>query len=143
MATSADRERPPGAAATPDPVADVPHAPHGPAWRRVGRDPDYRFSLANERTFLAWIRTALSLLAGGVLLEQFAPVLHPRAVAAGLALGLAALAAVLCGLAYQRWKANEIAMRLDRPLPATPAIPLLASALLVVAALIAVLMARL
>lgn len=31
----------------------------------VGSDPDYRFSLANERTFLAWIRTALGLLAGG------------------------------------------------------------------------------
>jgi putative membrane protein len=29
-------------------------------------DPDYRFSLANERTFLAWIRTALALVAGGV-----------------------------------------------------------------------------
>lgn len=33
-----------------------------PKWRREGRDPDYRFSLANERTFLAWIRTALALL---------------------------------------------------------------------------------
>ncbi|NGX96714.1 MAG: DUF202 domain-containing protein, partial [Candidatus Afipia apatlaquensis] len=31
-----------------------------PAWQREGREPDYRFSLANERTFLAWIRTALA-----------------------------------------------------------------------------------
>ena len=42
----------------------------GPSWRRDGQEPDYRFSLANERTFLAWIRTALALLAGGVLLDQ-------------------------------------------------------------------------
>ncbi len=28
---------------------------------RLGEAPDYRFSLANERTFLAWIRTASGL----------------------------------------------------------------------------------
>ncbi|MGL9725147.1 YidH family protein [Sodalis sp. (in: enterobacteria)] len=39
-------------------------------WQQ-GKRPDYRFSLANERTFLAWIRTALALLAGAVGLEQF------------------------------------------------------------------------
>jgi putative membrane protein len=110
-----------------------------PRWRRDGREPDYRFSLANERTFLAWIRTALSLLAGGVLLEQFAPALHAHGVATVLALGLASLAAVLCGLAYVRWRSNEVAMRHDRPLPTTVAIPLVASALLVVAALVSVL----
>ena len=43
-----------------------------PKWRTEGHEPDVRFSLANERTFLAWIRTALALLAGGVALEQFA-----------------------------------------------------------------------
>ena len=32
---------------------------------------DYRFILANERTFLAWMRTALGLVAGGVALDQF------------------------------------------------------------------------
>ena len=29
-------------------------------WRKTGKAPDYRFTLANERTFLAWIRTAFS-----------------------------------------------------------------------------------
>ena len=43
-----------------------------PRWRSEGQEPDYRFTLANERTFLAWLRTALSLLAAGVLLVQFA-----------------------------------------------------------------------
>ena len=37
----------------------------------IDHEPDYRFSLANERTFLAWIRTALGLLAGGVAVGQF------------------------------------------------------------------------
>ena len=43
------------------------------------REPDYRFTLANERTFLAWIRTALALIAGGVAVVQLVPVLsYPR-----------------------------------------------------------------
>jgi putative membrane protein len=45
---------------------------HRPDGRRVEGSPDYRFTLANERTFLAWIRTALAILASGVLLDQFA-----------------------------------------------------------------------
>lgn len=108
-----------------------------PTWRLSGREPDYRFSLANERTFLAWIRTALSLLAGGVLLEQFATRLEPRVVVVGLAIGLAVLSSLLCAVAYLRWKANEIAMRHDRPLPSTIAIPLLVIAAAIVSAIIA------
>ena len=108
-----------------------------PPWRLTGREPDYRFSLANERTFLAWIRTALSLLAGGVLLEQFATKLEPRLVVVGLAIGLALLSAVLSAVAYFRWKGNEIAMRHDRPLPATIALPLLALSAAIVSTIIA------
>lgn len=104
-----------------------------PSWRQEGQEPDYRFSLANERTFLAWIRTALALLAGGVLLDQFSTRLQPHAIVLVLAITLCAMATVLCGLAYQRWRANEIAMRHARPLPATPYIPLLAIGSLAVA----------
>jgi len=49
---------------------------------------------------------------------------------------LGALSALLSLLAYFRWRANEIAMRLGRPLPSTIAIPLLASAALLVSAII-------
>ena len=111
-----------------------------PAWRRSGKTPDYRFSLANERTFLAWIRTALALLAGAVLLEQFTTRLGPHIVLVILALVLAVLAAVLCGSAYVRWRANEIAMRHSRRLPGTMAIPLIAGTILGVAAVIALLL---
>src|ERR1043165_2701247 len=44
-----------------------------PKWFQEGQDPDYRFTLANERTFLAWIRTSLALLAAAVALVQLVP----------------------------------------------------------------------
>jgi putative membrane protein len=80
----------------------------------VGSDPDYRFSLANERTFLAWIRTSLALTAGGIgaviLLDDV-----DGATALGLfVLGLALVTAVLAPV---RWARNERAMRLNEPLP--------------------------
>jgi putative membrane protein len=112
-----------------------------PQWRREGEEPDYRFSLANERTFLAWIRTALALLAGGVLLDQFSTKFQPRIVVF-LAVGLSLLAALLCAMAYARWRANEIAMRHARGLPGTMAIPLIAASILGVAAVIAFLLFR-
>lgn len=111
-----------------------------PQWRREGQEPDYRFSLANERTFLAWIRTALGLLAGGVLLDQFASKLGPPQIIVGLAVIFGALAALLCAMAYVRWRANEIAMRHARRLPGTSAIALLAATTLGIATAIALLL---
>jgi putative membrane protein len=109
-----------------------------PAWRQSGEEPDYRFTLANERTFLAWVRTALALLAGGVLLEQFATRLQPHALIVALALGLAILSSALCTVAYVRWRANEIAMRHRRALPTSIAIPMLSAIAAMVAGVIAV-----
>jgi putative membrane protein len=111
-----------------------------PGWRRDGEDPDYRFSLANERTFLAWIRTALAILAGGVLLEQFSTRIGPHWIVVVLAVVLGVLSAVLAVIAYLRWRANEIAMRNGRRLPLTVAIPLIAAVVFAVAAVIAVLL---
>ena len=82
-----------------------------------GEDPDYRFSLANERTFLAWIRTALGLLAGGVaVLGVLDGVGHPTARVAVGAL-LLAMAFVLPLLGYRRWAATELALRTQSALP--------------------------
>src|SRR3954470_20484811 len=54
-------------------VVSVDESPDAPRWPRwvygVGTRPDHRFSLANERTFLAWVRTSLAMLAGGVALD--------------------------------------------------------------------------
>jgi len=106
----------------------------------VGR-PDDEFTLANERTFLSWIRTALALLAGGVLLEQFAARLQPRPVVVGLAVVLALLSATMCGLAYLRWRSHEVAVREGRPLSGSLALPLTAAVMVAVAATIAAMIA--
>lgn len=111
-----------------------------PKWRQEGEDPDYRFTLANERTFLAWIRTALALLAGGVLLHQFATELDPRIVVTVLSTALGLFAAVLSLLAYTRWRANEVAIRHGRPLPYSWVLPLLAVVCLVASAVLTVLL---
>ena len=108
------------------------------AWRQSGREPDYRFSLANERTFLAWIRSALALLAGGVLLVQFATRLSPPWLLAAIGIALAGFAGLVSVVAYRQWRNNEIAMRHDRPLPPSVAIPLLVAFLLLVAMAIVV-----
>jgi putative membrane protein len=86
--------------------------------RQVGHTPDYRFSLANERTFLAWLRTALALIGGGFAVDQFLPDLR-WAWRVGLALGLLA-AGVLCSLrAINHWVRCERAMRRGDDLPAS------------------------
>lgn len=83
-----------------------------------GEEPDARFTLANERTFLAWIRTALALIAGGVALELLGLDLH-----AGLRLA-ASLVLIVVGtltpaLAWIGWARTERALREGRPLPAS------------------------
>ncbi|MEV3993287.1 DUF202 domain-containing protein [Streptomyces sp. NPDC049837] len=84
--------------------------------REEGDTPDYRFSLANERTFLAWIRTALALVGGGFAVDQFLPDLR-WGVRVGMALALLA-AGALCALrAVNHWVRCERAMRRDEDLP--------------------------
>ncbi|MEV8568987.1 DUF202 domain-containing protein [Streptomyces sp. NPDC051322] len=84
--------------------------------REEGHTPDYRFSLANERTFLAWIRTALALIGGGFAVDQFLPDLR-WGVRVGLALALLG-SGVLCSLrAVNHWVRCERAMRRGEALP--------------------------
>ncbi|RRO12691.1 DUF202 domain-containing protein [Saccharopolyspora rhizosphaerae] len=91
-----------------------------------GEEPDPRFTLANERTFLAWIRTALALMAGGVAVEALnAVAAEPSTLRTMLAVPLL-LAGVLCsGTAFTRWVATERALRRGRPLPAPRLAPAL------------------
>ncbi|WP_039054865.1 DUF202 domain-containing protein [Enterobacter sp. Bisph1] len=106
---------------------------------RVGEAPDYRFSLANERTFLAWIRTALGFLAAGVGLEQLAPGFATPMIREVLALLLCLFAGGLALYGYLRWLRNEKAMRLKEDLPYTPALMLISVILLAVALVVMVL----
>ena len=70
----------------------------GGSWRGEGEDPDYRFSLANERTFLAWVRTAIALLAGAVGIVQLATDLGSEWVRRTVGGVLAATGIVVAGL---------------------------------------------
>ena len=82
----------------------------------VGHEPDARFTLANERTFLAWNRTALALIGGGLAAGQL---LDFKSDLARLVVSLPpiALGLMLALTSYRRWEANQRALRLDRPLP--------------------------
>ncbi|CAL9399610.1 Inner membrane protein YidH [Streptomyces sp. enrichment culture] len=104
--------------------------------REEGATPDYRFSLANERTFLAWLRTALALIGGGFAVDQFLPDLS-RGWRVGLALALLA-AGVLCSLrAVNHWVRCERAMRRNEDLPVSR-FPALLSVVVAVVALVMV-----
>ncbi|MCY0923303.1 MULTISPECIES: YidH family protein [unclassified Streptomyces] len=81
-----------------------------------GETPDYRFSLANERTFLAWIRTALALVGGGFAVDQFLPDLR-WGVRVGMALALLAVGAACALRAVNHWARCERAMRRGEDLP--------------------------
>ncbi|MEU9800031.1 DUF202 domain-containing protein [Streptomyces sp. NPDC051000] len=81
-----------------------------------GETPDYRFSLANERTFLAWIRTALALVGGGFAVDQFLPDLR-WGVRVGMALALLAVGAACALRAVNHWARCERAMRQGEDLP--------------------------
>lgn len=96
-----------------------------------GSEPDPRFSLANERTFLAWIRTSLALLAGGVAVEAFTGTVFSPAMRTLLGCILLVLSALLALGAGVRWLRLERAMRHARPLPLPVLAPLLAAVVLV------------
>ncbi len=87
--------------------------------REVGSTPDYRFSLANERTFLAWIRTALAMVGGGLAVAQFVPPLAIPHVREIPAVGLILVGAVAAIRAVDHWVRCELAMRRGQPLPAS------------------------
>ena len=92
--------------------------------RSVGEDPDPRFTLANERTFLSWITTSLGVLgvglAVGTILDR-----DSRAVTV-LALLWILLSVVLSTRALVRWFRLERAMRLGHGLPVSASIPVVA-----------------
>lgn len=86
---------------------------------------DYRFSLANERTFLAWIRTAIGLLAAGILAAKALNFEHDAVR------WIVSVPAIVAGIAtaadaFTRWRGYEAAMRSGRPLPAGRGLRILA-----------------
>jgi putative membrane protein len=93
-----------------------------------GTEPDPRFTLANERTFLAWIRTALAFLAGGIALEAFTAGLLPEGARTTLAVLLLVAGSTIALGAATRWLSVERSLRHGSPLNLPLLAPLLGMA---------------
>jgi putative membrane protein len=115
-------------------MPDVPE-PHA-----RDEEPDVRFTYANERTFLAWNRTALALIATGVAATQLLPRLSVTGGRRLLGLPLIALGAVVAAESFRAWRANQRAMRRGEPLP-TSTMPLVLTVGIVVVGVMAVVIA--
>ena len=113
------------------------------AKQQDGTEPDARFTFANERTFLAWNRTALGLVVGGLAIAQLLPpfpgVPWGRHL---LAVPLISLGAIVSVAAYREWRRNQRALRLSQPLPHSqlPRILVVSTGVIAVAATIIMLL---
>jgi len=127
------------------PATQPAAAPAGPQVTET--EPDARFTFANERTFLAWTRTALAFIAAGLAIVQLLPpfpgVPWGRHV---LGIPLIVLGAVIAGVGYLQWTRNQRALRRGEPLPrsllprvlavTTTAMALVAAVILLISALV-------
>lgn len=109
---------------------------HRDAEAVVQSELDYRFTLANERTFLAWQRTALGLLAAAVAVIQFLPELGVPGARQTLGLLLALLAIATAVVGARRWAQVDRAMRSGSPLPRHPTPAYLAVGLALIGVLV-------
>jgi putative membrane protein len=121
-------------------MTNAGHEPEpAPAGPPAETEPDPRFTLANERTFLAWNRTALALIAAGLAIVQLLPpfpgVPFGRHV---VGVPLIVLGAVIAAAAYWELKRNQTAMRRGEPLPRSVVPRLLSVTIVGVAVLAAV-----
>jgi putative membrane protein len=103
----------------------------------VGQEPDPRFSLANERTFLAWVRTSLAIVAGAVALHSL-KVPETVWVRQVLVVVLLAIASLVAVTASTRWARTERAMRLREPMPGFGFVGVFSGGIVVVAVLLVV-----
>lgn len=104
-------------------------------------EPDPRFTLANERTYLAWNRTSLAVIAGGLAVTQFVR-FGSGSAAAGLAVGIVLIlvGAALSVGSYRNWQRKDEALRLGRPLPRS-SLPLILAIVVAGIAVVAILLA--
>jgi len=100
-------------------------------------EPDPRFSYANERTFLAWMRTALGLITAGLAITQLLPPFDLPGGRRLIGLPLIAMGTIIAVVSLRNWTANEHAMRRGLPLPRSP-LPLITAVVVSIVAVIGV-----
>lgn len=101
---------------------------------------DYRFLLANERTFLAWIRTALGIVAGGVALDQFVVVQGGQGLVSRLAVATIVLGAVIAVVGTVRWSRADRFMRENRPMGRSRGVIVVGVSVAVISVVVAILL---
>gem|GEM_PF-142266 len=117
--------------------ASGPESPAPPASAGAGYEPDARYTFANERTFLAWMRTALGLVAAGLAIIQLLPPFHGiRWGRHALGVPLIVLGAVVAVRSYAEWSANQRGLRRGEP-PRHSWLPLLLAVVIALVALTA------
>jgi inner membrane protein YidH len=111
-----------------------------PNWTpfRSGEDPDPRFTLANERTYLAWMRTATAFVASGLGLEAFGGDLLAPAIHSAMAALLLVAGGVIAIASFVHWISAERALRADRTLPVPVMAPVVGVVLIICATVLAV-----
>jgi putative membrane protein len=135
----AGKETPTDASGPANPA--VPGPPVPPAADASGAEPDARFTYANERTFLAWIRTALALVAAGLAIVQLLPPFHGiRWGRHALGIPLILLGAIVAVVSYLEWDANQRALRRGDP-PRHSRLPLFLAVIIALVALAAAMLA--
>jgi putative membrane protein len=102
------------------------------------QEPDYRFTLANERTYLAYLRTSLACYAGGLSAVQFLDLGPDRWLARVIGVVLVTAGIVTTAGAFRRWQQNLTAMRSGGRLPVTR-LPVVLGATIIVVGLIGLL----
>ena len=80
-------------------------------------EPDYRYSLANERTYLAWVRTGLALIAAGIAIRIFSADVGGSTLILIVAVGFTLLGGVLTVSSYRHWLRVQVAMQRGEGLP--------------------------
>src|SRR3954451_25337914 len=98
-------------------------------------EPDVQLSFANERTFLAWERTALGLITAGLAITQLLPSFDFPGGRSVIGLPLIALGILIAAVSYWEWQRNQYAIRDHRPLPSSH-LPLVVGIVVSVVALI-------
>lgn len=101
----------------PEPAGGGPDPASTPAPGPTEREPDPRFSYANERTFLAWIRTALGFITAGLVVTQLFPSFDLPFGRRLIGLPMIGLGVLISLFSFTHWHRNEQAMRWGRPLP--------------------------